>query len=238
MSEADCAACLEVALDAQSPDARREAVVHIAKTSYLTRDVVVRALTTIAQTDKSGSVRFAAIRALAKAGIPEVVEPLLGIASAPDETGAALQAESGEARWAALEGLDPLVERGELSDAQRETCQVAACRLLNHHRARDVRIAAARLLRHFRDRAVLTTLIDALEQRDFGVVYHSERSLMHLTGQSFDYAAAGWRQWLAATDDPFEQAGRLDAELYPKEPNWWERSLHATRQSFTGFRPK
>ena len=238
MSEADCAACLQVALDAESPDARREAVVHIARTSRLTSDIVVRVLITVVRTDQSESVRLAAVRALAKAGVPDAIDPLIEIVSAPDETVVAPDARAGGMRQAALEGLDALAVRDELSDAQRETCCAAAIRLLNGHRSRDVRVAAAGFLRHFPAAATLTALVDALGQRDFGVVYQSERSLMHLTGCRFDRDAAAWRQWLATTDDPFEHAGRLNHELYPERESWWARTVNGTRQAFAGFRPK
>ena len=238
MSEADCAACLQVALDAESPDARREAVVHIARTSRLTSDIVVRALIAITRTDRRESVRLAAVRALAKAGVPGAIEPLIEIVSAPDETGVVSDPRAGAVRRAALEGLAALMARDELSDEQREVCHATAIRLLNRHRSRDVRIAAAGFLRHFPVAATLTALIDALEQRDFGVVYQSERSLMHLTGRTFDHDAAAWRRGLAAVDDPFEHAGRLDHELCPKEESWWARTIDGTRQVFAGFRPK
>jgi hypothetical protein len=238
MNESDCAGCLQVALDAQSPDVRREAIIQLSKTSYLTRDVMIRALGSIARTDQSDSVRYAAVRALAKAAVPGVVEPLLAIMSAPEESGEATDVRAGAVRWAALEGLDPLVARGELSAEQREVCRAAAIQWLGKHRSRDVRVSAARLLRHFQTGAVLDALIDALEQRDFGVVYESDRSLMHLTGQRLDYDAATWRRWRASTDDPFAGAGQLDKVLYPEEENWWERTVSSTRETLGGFRPK
>ncbi len=238
MSKQDCAACLEVALDAESPDARREAILHVSKTSYLANDVVIRALATIARTDASDSVRYAAVQALAKSGAPEAVEPLLDIVSAPLEAGLVTRPQAGDVRWAALEGLDHAVSSGQLSDQQRQTCEDAAIHWLGRHRSRDVRISAARMLRHSPSEATLTALIDAVEQRDFGVAYHSERSLMHLTGQTFDHDAAAWRKWRAATDDPFAGAGQLDHELYPEEENWWERTVNGTRRALAGFRPK
>ena len=183
-------------------------------------------------------VRYAAVRALAKAGVPGAIEPLLEIVSAPDDGGELTRPRSGEVRRAALDGLNPLVANGDLSDEQREACHAAAIHLLGHHRSRDVRISAAGILRHFPEETTLTALINALEQRDFGVVYQSERSLMHLTGRSFDHAADAWRQWRATADDPFEGAGELDYLLHPEEENWWEQTVNGTRQAFAGFKPK
>ncbi len=238
MSKTDCAACLEVALDAQSPDARREAILHVSKTSYLSNDIVIRALGLLARTDASDSVRYAAVQALAKSGAPEAVEPLVEIVSAPLEAGLVTRPQAGDVRWAALEGLDRAVSSGQLSDQQRQMCGDAAIHLLGHHRSRDVRISAARMLRWFPSADALTVLIDALEQRDFGVAYHSERSLMYLTGRTFEHDATAWREWRTATDDPFAGAGQLDHELHPEEAGWWERTVKGTRRVFAGFRPK
>lgn len=238
MSEADCATCLRVALEDKSPDVQREAIVRVSKTPHLTNEVVIRALATLARADQSESVRYAAVRALAKAGTTGAIKPLTEIASAPDDTEIVTEPRSGEVRRAALDGLDPLLASDRLSQEQRATCRKTAIHLLEHNRSRDVRIAAARVLRHFPTNAVLTTLIDALDQRDFGVVYQSERSLMHLTGQTFDHAADAWRRWRAETDDPFKTAGRLDHVLYPEEESLWKRTVKETRQTFAGFKPK
>ncbi|MHC4065717.1 MAG: hypothetical protein ACYSUI_14635 [Planctomycetota bacterium] len=85
---------------------------------------------------------------------------------------------------------------------------------------------------------MLSPLIDALEQRDFGVVYESERSLMRLTGRTFEYDAPGWREWLAQTEDPFADAGRLDEVLSPPPKGWWRESLENTRRAWASFKPK
>jgi len=238
MNEADCAACLRVALDAESADARREAVVQVSKSPHFANEIVVRVLATIARADKSESVRYAAARALAKSEVLGAVEPLVEIVSAPDDSVSGSGPRLGMVCAAALEGLGPFVARGGLSDEQRCACEAAAIDLLKKHLSRDVRLSAARFLRRFPSRGVLNALIDALDQRDFGVVYQSERSLMHLTGETFDCNAAAWRKWLTTTDAPFAGAGLLDHKLYPDEKDWWERTLQTTRETFAGFRPK
>ena len=238
MNESDCAACLKLALDSESPDVRREAVIQISKTSHLTKDVVVKALGEIARTDSSESVRYAAVRALARAGVPGVIDPLLAVLTAEEERGEPKAIHVGAARCAAMEGLDPLLDLGALNPTQRDTCRAAALECLAKNRVREVRLSAARLLRQFQDVQVLDALIEGLEQRDFGIVYESERSLGHLTGQRFEYDAVAWRQWRAATSEPFAEAGRRDAELYPAGKNWWKQTMDDTRQSLAGFRPK
>ncbi|MCP4589716.1 MAG: HEAT repeat domain-containing protein [bacterium] len=238
MNEGDCAACLETALEAESPDARREAVVHLSKTDQLSNEVVIRGLSTIAETDRSDAVRTSAVRALAKSGAPEAVGPLVKLAFRADEEVEARRPRAGAVRWAAMEGLDPLLRADRLSEEQRQACRTGALRLLRTHRSRDVRLASAVLLAYFPDRDVLEGLIDALDQRDFGVVYQSERSLNHLTGHRFENDSAAWRRWLTSTDDPFADSGRLADELDPKDGNWWDRTVKGTRRAFAGFGPK
>ena len=238
MNEADSAACLEIALDAESPDVRREAVVRVSKTSHLANDTVVRALGVIARSDDSESVRYAAVRALAKSDALGAVEPFVEIVCVPQEAVPERKPRSGMVRAAALEGLDPFLARGALGVEQRRDCEAAAIDLVGKHPARDVRLAAARFLGRFQSRAAINALVGALDQRDFGVVYQSERSLMHLTGETFDRNAAAWRRWLAKADDPFAGAGRLDSELYPEKASWWEGVVRETRESLAGFRPK
>jgi hypothetical protein len=238
MSEQDCAACVEVALEAPSPDARREAVVHVAKTKYLTDPVVIRALATIARSDESASVRFASVRALTRAGEPADAEPLLAIALEDEDFEDPSDRRYGRIRAAAVQGLDTLSMTGAISDIEREECESIAIGLLRGHRARDVRIAAAAILRHSQSVATLNALIDALDQRDFGVVYESERSLIHLTGQCHNYSAVAWREWLASASDPFRDAGRLDYTLEPEDEGWWDRTVDAARRTVAGFRGK
>ena len=238
MTESDCAARLVTALEDESPNARREAIIHVSDSPHVSNTVVVRALARVAQDDPAESVRYVAVRALGKAGTIGSVDPLLDIVAAAYEPAAQRGARPGEVRRAALDELDAMLEEGLLSAPQQERCGQAAVYLLDNHRSRDVRVSSARIMRHFAEDDVLTALIGGLSQRDFGVGYHCHRSLMHLTGQTIDLDASAWRKWRAEADDPFAQRGMLDDELYVEEEDWWDRTVRGTRETFAGFRHK
>ena len=143
-----------------------------------------------------------------------------------------------EVRYAAMQALDPWLGGDELTDDQRQTCRVALLRLLQRNPSRDVRIAAALLLRHFPEREVADGLAESLRQRDFGVVYECDRSLMHLTGQRFRHDAQAWKAWLASAADPFAESGGLDAEIYPPQKGFWERTSESARRALAGYKPR
>ena len=237
MTEADVVKCVKLALESELPDERRAAIDRLARTRYLQRRVVLDALATIARTDRSGAVRCAAVVAARKSKDPRVVATMVTILeqSPPSRRS---PCTSIDVRWEALRTILALAQAGALPADQREPARRVAARLLGQDRSRDIRQTAARLLGHFQDREVLGPLVDALEQRDFGVVYESERSLMRLTGRSFDYDPPAWREWLAQTENPFADAGELDQVLSPPPKSWWERSVESTRRTMASFRPK
>jgi len=238
VTEADAACYLSGALEGDNPDVRRDQIVQLSKTRWVGRDTVVRGLALVARTDSSPSVRCAAIRGLGASRTPGAIEPLLGILAADGGRDPAVVAPDATVRWDSVAVLSQLlaarVDVGSNGDAVRTT----AIRLLGNDPSRDVRIVAAELLGSFQEREVLDALIAALDQRDFGVVYECERSLMRITGQSHDYDPVAWRQWLQQADNPFADAGRLDDKLSRRQPNWFRRTWDSTRRTLASFKPK
>jgi hypothetical protein len=163
---------------------------------------------------------------------------LLDLTAVADEAPTVERLPAAEVRYAAMNGLEGPLERGELSAEQLDRCRSACLRLVAKNPSRDVRVAAARLLRHFAERPVADALVGALGQRDFGVVYESDRSLMHLTGQRFNHDAAAWRAWLASAGDPFAERGKLDAEIHPPGKSWWDQTRDSARRTLAGYGPK
>ena len=89
---------------------------------------------------------------------------------------------------------------------------------------RNVKLSVIETLAHFPQRPVAGALIDAMDSDDYAIKHAAERSLVALTGTTHDHDAAAWRQWLAATDDPFKDAGKLSPDsLEPRKKRWWER---------------
>ncbi|MCP4250982.1 MAG: HEAT repeat domain-containing protein [bacterium] len=238
MSESDVARCLKMALENELADERRHAVHRIASSRYLNREVVVDGLSVIARTDTSLSVRCAAVAALGKsehAGAAAVLVRVLHQPFTPQRT---VSGSGIDVRWDALRAILTLLERGVFPGDELDALREPAVDLLGKDRSREVRQTAARVLGYLPDRQVLEPLIDGLEQRDFGVAYESERSLMRLTGHTFDYDPVRWREWLAETENPFADAGRLEGALNPPPENWWRRSWRRTQQGLATFRPK
>ncbi|HUU82398.1 MAG TPA: hypothetical protein VM243_02735 [Phycisphaerae bacterium] len=240
VTEADAVRYLNQALESELPDDRRDAVDQVARTRYLNHDVVLNALATIARTDGSPAVRCAALVAMRRSQNPRVAATLVEVLeqSSTDPERPTAFPPSADIRLEALRTAIALAGQSHLPAEQQPTLRDMAVRLIGQERSRDIRQAAACLLGYCRDRVVLEPLIAALEQRDFGVVYQSERSLMRLTGQTFDYDPVGWRAWLEQTQDPFAEAGKLDAVLDAPPKGWFKRSIDNTRRTFATFTPK
>lgn len=238
VTESEAVAYLEQALEADSADVRRDAIVRISKTRYATRDVVLRGFSVIAETDPSSSVRCAAIGALQRGGDPSLAEPMLRILASDAQRDPNVLPADETVRCQAAQALGDLVQRGAASAEHEARIRETAIRLLQSDLSRDVRVCSARTLGYLPSPDVLEPLIAGLEQRDFGVVYECERSLMRLTGTTHDHDAEAWRKWLAATDAPFADAGRLDHQLDSRPKNWFARTWDSTRQTFASFRPK
>ena len=240
VTEADAYDYLTKALQSELPDVRREAIREIARSRYATHEVVVRALATIALTDPSPSVQCAALAALRAAGGPEAAEAVLAVLEQEPGAGEApwIGPRGANVRLAALRTALTLVADQQLAPENRAALQALAARLIREDPSRDIRQCSARVLGYCPHADTLEPLIDALQQRDFGVVYEAEQSLMRLTGRTFDYDAVAWREWLTGTDQPFADAGRLDHLVEPPPKNWWQRSLDGTRRAFETFKPK
>ncbi len=236
-TENDVAGYLRIALDDELPDERRRAINQVAQTRHVGHDTVVDALDTVARTDASPAVRCAAVSALRNSGNPRafsVFLPLIDPAAPPDGAGAVPP----EVRRDAVGGLAALLEAG-LDPGDHAPAIARQCiQLVARDRSRDVRLACACVLGHIQDRTVLEPLIAALDERDFGVVFEAERSLIRLTGQTFHHDAVAWRQWLIQTDDPFANAGQLDHLLGHEQKGWWQRSMDSVARTIGSFRPK
>lgn len=237
VTQKDAVGYLQIALLGLLPDERREAVNHIALTRHLTHQVVLDGLDTIARIDTSDQVRCSALIALKQSGDPVAAETYFAIL-APQASQHQARTASAPLRRNALIGAVALLRAGELPSNWHPILRNAAIDLLANDSDRDICIHAARALGFLPDHQVLEPLIAALDQRDFGVVYQAERSLMRLTGFTFDHDAIAWREWSATNQEPFAEAGRLDYQLDPKEKHWWYRSVDSMKRRLATFRPK
>jgi hypothetical protein len=69
--------------------------------------------------------------------------------------------------------------------------------------SKDVRIAAADALRQYRKLDVARTLVNFLNESDFGIAWQSRQSLITLTGQDLQYDESAWLQYLIGPSKPF-----------------------------------
>jgi hypothetical protein len=235
MSESDASRYVSIALDDPNPDTRRDTIEHLAETRFAQHDIVLDACRIVARTDPSESVRCAAVRLLSESGDPGAATTLIEILQS---SGAS--ARVGErVRLTTVRGLERRARDKTVPPDKQDAAVAVAIRLLEEDPSRDVQIEAATLLGEFPRLAALNALISALNNGDFGVVYHAERSLMRLTGVSHDHDPHDWRAWLTQVEDPFANRGALDDQLTPVEPkNWWQRTTASMKRVLSGFRPK
>ncbi len=238
VSESDAAALLRQAMDASNADERREAIVQLRRTKHISRDTVVRGLCVVAETDPSDVVRRTAIGGLARSGRAEALPTLVTILTRQESRDPHARPTAVTVQSEAAGALLCLIHDGVSITPHEAAIRTAQIQTLATDPSREARMQAAALLGHLPDRETLDALVSGLGQSDFGVVLECERSLMRMTGHTHNYDPIAWRAWLAETSDPFADAGRLNAQLERKEPNWFERTWDSTRRSLASYRPK
>jgi hypothetical protein len=221
MTEEDAGEYVVQALENPSPDARRHAINRLGASRYVHQPSVLKALSLIARTDASQSVRTAALMAMGRASDPIVAETAVDILQAC-VTGEARPMPDELVRTEAVNNLTELSRKGMLPADVDDRVVSLGVELLQSDRSRNVRLAAAQLLGYCPRKQALFALADALDQRDFGICYEAERSLMRLTGRTFKHDAVAWRRFITSTDNPFAERGKLDDQLEPRERKWYE----------------
>jgi len=227
---------LFVALQEDDPDRRRQAVRAIARSDVVAQQWAIKAFETIARTDPDPQVRCAAIRALGRSGDSTAVAPLLMILNWRDDPTRVPYPPDDEVRWDATAVLANLAGWQLVTDQDEPQARSTFARLLQEDENRNVRLEAARGTGCLSaDRAALDVLVTGLTDRDFGVVYECERSLIKLTGMTFDYDPQAWTDWLGRTSDPFALAGHTPTTLMPERRNWWQRGVQGVRRTIIAW---
>ncbi len=227
---------LFVALQEEDPDRRRQAVRAIARSDVVAQQWAVTAFETIARTDPDPQVRCAAIRALGRSGDSAAVAPLLMILNWRENPDRVPYPPDDEVRWDATAVLANLAGWQLVAGQDQPQTRSTFARLLQEDQNRNVRLEAARGLGCLsEDRATLDVLVTGLSDRDFGVVYECERSLIKLTGMTFDYDPQVWTDWLGKTSDPFALAGHTPTTLMPERLSWWQRGVQGVRRTIIAW---
>ena len=213
---------LTVALNSESPDERRKAVLNLIHEPAACDPEAYRALDVIACTDRNDAVRRAAIAVLARYEDDRPTVTLLKLLHAEDYP-TTVRPVSDAIRWDAVTALGGLAGRGAISEQQPEVVRTLTSLLYespDHH----VQVSAAQALGHFYCRESITALAGALSARDFGVAYEARASLRYMTGLQEDMAPAAWQEWLDQANVPpaggshgadEAQAAAHQAEGYP-----------------------
>jgi len=222
---------LNMALEAECADDRREGVIGLARSRDAAADWAVKVFDTIARTDTDAMVRCEAVKALGVSAGPQHVPTLLklldssagGVAQPPSAVAHGVRAAPGRVRWEAAKLLKNIVETQGVEESQREEMTRTLLDRLAKDDERNARLMVIETLAYVRQRPVVVALIDALETDDYAIKHAAERSLVLLTGASHNHDTEAWRQWLAQTDDPCKDAGAVSPDTVEvKKKRWWE----------------
>lgn len=215
-----------MALEAETPDERRQGVIGLAQSRDAASDWAMRVYDTVARTDTDPMVRCAAIRAMtAWAGSPQVPTALKLLRSDAGKA-ADVRPAPGPVRWEAAKLLEAVAREGGYEDAQREEIVATLLDRAAKDQDRLVRLTVIEMLGYFPQQPVPAALVDVIElEDDFALQHAAENALVTLTGVTHHHDADAWRKWLAETPNPFERAGELPEELTTekKKPIWqWD----------------
>lgn len=218
------------ALEAQNADERRDAVARIAESSYVTSEDAFQVLDAVARTDQVSQTRCIAIRALATYKDARPITTLLMILQATTGAKEALPPDD-DVRWETVVAMTQLSRKGGLTGQVPVLVRDILIRLADTDTSRNVRIAAIEALGEFKERPVLLPLVRSLRTQDFAVAERAEGSLIRLTGETHYADADAWEKWLASTEEPFANAGRIPPSTRPSGPNWFEEQKRAFRRA-------
>ncbi len=214
---------LNMALEAESADERREGIIGLAKGRDATTDWAIKVFDTVARTDLDAMVRCAAVRAMLPSAGGDRVPTLLKLLNSARGDVERVRPASGRVRWAAAKLLLHIVGSGWYDESQRDAIVQTLLDRLAKDDDREVRLTVIDTLACFPHRPIPTALIATLEEDDYALKHAAERALTRLTGTTHDHDPAAWRQWLASTDDPFKNAGALEPDdLEVKKKRWYQ----------------
>lgn len=178
---------------------------------------IFTALSIIVKTDPVATIRQEAAYLLGKTAKPEAIDPLLE----------ALEDKSDNVRLEALISIYRLLEKEKIKPSQNKEDKIRErlLEMVSSDPNVDIRIYSARLLKHFESKATLYGLISALKDRDFAVRYEAERSLIALTGKTFNYNAELWLRWLEDPNNknPFKDKGKIPPQLIKPKRTFFGR---------------
>ncbi len=174
-----------------SPDAdlRREGVLMLGEGEAAGWKATPEILAIMAIGDTEPQVRAASVGVLFRIGEKERL---------PDVLAKASQDVSALVRLESVAGL---------SQGGDDSSRNLLLNLLNRDTESEIRGRAAEALGNYPNRRAVQALIAALDDDDFGVIYHAQQSLRKLTGKDFADDARLWNEWFISTKEPFAESG-------------------------------
>lgn len=170
---------------ADSADRRRQGISRLVEFDFARRPPYTTRYRQIARNDEDYLVRAQAIRALNRSRDTGAAELYIDALTDPSEL-VRLEAAKALKNMPTPDAVGPLLA---VIDRPEET--------------RDVRIAAAEALRHYPRIEVARSLVDKLDERDFGVAWQARRSLRTITSHDYGYDEAAWLAFLTGPEAPF-----------------------------------
>jgi hypothetical protein len=215
-----------LAVEGSNPDLRRKAVVTVAESGARNEPLAIEGFVAIARVEADPRVRCAAIRALREVEDPAVVDTLVRIVDYDRRARPEVRRPTIDVRREATAALVHWLDKPKLAGERRQVVRDALLVALRDN-TYQVRAEAARGLANFpHDRTVVESLIRALDDDKFTVVYAADQSLETVTGVTQPASQRVWREWYQEhRSDPFAARAAQEAD----EP---DRAWYDLRQMF------
>jgi len=216
---------LDMALESQSADDRRQAVIGLAKSRDGGADWAMKVYDTIARTDSNMMVRCAAVHAMGPNSCSEQVPTLLKLLNSRTHHYEDVRPADGPLRWESAKVLLVIIDDYRYRDDQRPQIVQALLERVARDDDRNVRLTAIDSLAYFAEEPIPSALVTAMEEDDFAVQSAAEQALISLTGMTFHHDPKAWRYWLSQTRDPFEKAGQIPegSQIVGRHRQWsWD----------------
>ncbi len=173
-----------IAMQDSHPDRRRDAINNLVDRNYGKQAPYTDRYQQLAEFDADAGVRATALRALSRSRDASASKVFIN----------GLDDDSGAVRLEAAKAL---------ANVPNEQAVPALIKMVNNtSESVDVRIAAADALRHYRSLEVARTLINGLNDRDFGVAWQSRQSLRYMTGSDQRFDQTAWLNYVTGPNKP------------------------------------
>ena len=196
------------AVDPTDSDKRREGITMLGNAPFGGVEVYVKLFRDAVINERDPIVKAAAIQALGKHGDPSDAVRIM-----PH-----LTHDNDQVRWASARALQRLHNPAVVPELLKT--------LANEDENRDVRASVATALGQYPEDRVFQGLVGALNARELAVNEAAHRSLITLTGMSFDLSTPAWLAWYGEavkTNSAFAMQQEYLYPTYQRDISWYEK---------------